>query len=517
MFERMGIKGGWVGITVIFLFFTWSNFSQNQGDSILKAALNNKKTKEGDKEGPEEKNQDVFQSFRTISEVFHLISDRHYTGAKFSSFVEKALKSALPSLDAHSSFFSKESYRVSRESTAGEFSGLGIGIMSKAPEDEYMIIIDVVQDGPADKVGLECGDKIVEIEGEMIKGVPSDEVVDKLRGKIGSKVEIKVIRNKQPMEFSIKRDTIKDQASMCYRFNKQNIYYFGLKSFSETAPNQMKELLKKTENENCSGIILDLRRNPGGVLDPTTIDIAGLFLEKDSVVVKTKDRSGKAVNTYRTTGDPVFKKNVPIFIAVDNFSASASEIFAGCMKHYSDKSENSSGGNLRVFLVGTETFGKGSVQEVIPVSGGCALKLTVNLYYLPDDSCLQAKGIKPDFTVHPKAVPKEEIQWIKELYGKETSLKHHIPAQGGNKPEKEKGGKTKNDKESKEEIVKNWEKKSKKNIGQDIQIQACVNMIRMLNSAEKSDPLRVCTRSKALSFLKDNYLTDDEVEIEQVK
>ncbi|MFC1894813.1 S41 family peptidase, partial [Candidatus Dependentiae bacterium] len=218
-----------------------------------------------------------------------------------------------------------------------------------------------------------------------------------------------------------------------------------------------------------------------------------------------------------TKTDPILKNNILIFILIDNFTASASEILAGCLRHYSDKSfEDKKAKKMMVFLLGTPTFGKGSVQEVIPISNGCALKLTTMLYYLPNQKSIQASGIEPDFLIKPKITPSDEIKWIKELYGKETSLKHHITENEVNinneTQEKEKEEKEK----EKEEKEKNWEEKQIEAINKDVQIKSAINMINMLAFAKKCNPKKVNSRQNAINFLKQNYLTDEIFEVKKV-
>jgi len=484
-------------------------FLSNAAESNLLDANHTLKSKD-------EQEKEIFQWFRTISEVVHLISKKHYKEIDFPSFIQNALKAAVPNTDPHSSFFSKKSYQSAMESTSGEFSGIGVSIMSKAPEDDFLMIIDIIQGGPSDKAGLKGGDKIVEIDNESLKGLSSDEVINKLRGKIGTSVKIKIIREKKPLEFTVKRQMIKDQSLLCYNFKNQNVYYISLKIFAENTTQQTAKILKKA-NSQCKGIIIDLRRNPGGILD-SAVDMASLFIEKGSLVVSTKDKNQAIISSYHTKTNHVLNSNIPIFILIDNFTASASEILAGCLQHYSEQNQK----NLSVFLVGTKTFGKGSVQEVIPISNGCALKITTMLYYLPNNISIQAKGIEPDFVVKPKTIPEKEIKWVKELYGEETALKHHITSEEAEgkltQPKKQPTSKEEDEEnESKEEMAKNWEERHRKAIGQDVQIQACVNMINMLNIARQTAPTNVDTRQKALAFLKKNYLTDNEVELVQVK
>ena len=204
------------------------------------------------------------------------------------------------------------------------------------------------------------------------------------------------------------------------------------------------------------------------------------------------------------------------------------------MKHYSDKSflepnKKKKQRRFLVFLVGAATFGKGSVQEVIPVSNGCALKLTTMLYYLPNKESIQAVGIEPDFMIKPKIVPTDEIKWIKEMYGKESSLKHHITVKEVEKNNND-GSEIKEpsavakamsdgmaDKQEKEEKEKSWEEKQQEAINHDVQIQASINMISLLDFAKKHTPKEVNSRQKALTFLQQNFMTDEKIELEKVK
>lgn len=443
--------------------------------------------------------REIFKWFRTFSEAIHLIVQKHYKKVDIPSFIQDALKAALPKTDPHSSFFSQKSYQAALESTSGKFSGIGVSIINKAPEDDSLVIIDVIQGGPAHKAGLQPGDKIVGVNGESLKGKTADEVVSELRGETGTKVPLKILRKKKPLSISVTRDVIKDQNLICYHFEDQNIYYVSLKLFADNTHKQMTKILKQAHKNNYKGLIIDLRRNPGGVLD-SAVNMVGLFVKKGSLAVFTKDKANNTVNSYHTQTRPILNGNKPIFVITDNFTASASEIFAGCLKHYSDQDHSS----LAVYHIGTETFGKGSVQEVIPISNGCALKLTTMTYVLPNNVPIQAQGIKPDFVVQSKTVSEKETKWIKELYGKEKSLKNHIPSQNSDESEAEEPT-SEEEEESKEELAKNWEERYRKSICSDTQIQACVNMIGLLNLQPKA----ASTREKSINFLKANYLTDE--------
>ncbi len=487
---------------------------------------------------PEKQKQEIFKWIRTTSEIISLVEEKSFRTIDFSNFFQTMLKAGIASLDAHSALL--PNFEEVSESLSGKFSGIGISIISKSNEDDHLMIVDVIDGGPSEKAGLQGGDKIVEVDGEKLRGLSSDEVIDKIKGEVGTIVKLKIIRTKNPLEFSVKRDIIKEQSSEYYRFNEQNIDYLGLKIFNELSPKQMKDLLVKANKGDSKGIILDLRRNPGGVLE-SVVEMSGLMLPKGSKVVITKDRKGKVASEHFTKTDPVLKRSVPIFILINNFTASASEILAGALRHYSREDNEVDGSELRVFLVGTTTFGKGSVQEVIPVSNGCALKQTSLLYFLPDGSSIQATGIEPDFLIKPKTIPTMELKWLDEFNGKETSLRHHITQdeikkinegkfpgyaheidkETRKKQAAEESKKTENDEleEKGEKILdkKTLAKKRTEAISLDIQIQACFNMINLLNMAERVDKNLVNTHKNALEFLKKNYLVDTPMPVIKVE
>jgi carboxyl-terminal processing protease len=484
---------------------------------IVKTATHAKTIEQAE---PVDQEKDIYQWLRTYAEVVSTVQDKAFRSVHFKDFIERSLKAAAADIDAHSAFLNKESYGAAVDSASGEFSGIGISIISKPTEDDSLGIIDVVSGGPAEKAGIKAGDKIVEVATKKLRGLSSDEVINLLKGVVGSTVVLKVIRNKKPLEFTVTRDIIKDQASLCYHFKEQNIYYLSLKIFSNSVADQIGSLLKQANTGQCKGIVFDLRRNPGGVLE-SAIEMAGLFLKKRSLVAITKDKRGNIVNKYYTAREPLLTSATPIIILIDNFTASAGEILAGSLQHHAMQEADGSK-PLMVFLVGTTTFGKGSVQEVIPISNGCALKLTTMLYYLPGDNSIQATGIAPDFVIKPKIAPAEELKWVQEMYGKEQSLKNHITAKEASGKEDSKGQKKEtvekkiDAKGDEPETPASIEEKQKEAIQQDNQVQAAVNMINLLSLAKKAQPKSVATRKNALSFLKQHFMSDDATELVKI-
>lgn len=528
---------------------------------------------------PKDHSTEICNWLQTTASVVRLVDERAFRNVDFSEFFKNALRSAVAGIDAHSSFVTN--YKEMMEGVSGSFSGVGVSVIGKAVEDDFLLIIDVVQDGPAEKAGLCAGDKIIAVDELKIKGMSTSEVIAKMKGLRGSRVNIKILRRKQILDFELTRDTITDQSSWCYHFPKQQIYYLSLKVFSENATQQLQKLLKKINADQlCRGLILDLRNNPGGIME-TAVDIAGLFLPKNSLVVSTKDKFNHEVKLYRTMSEPILQRELPIIVLVNNFSASASEILAGALRWHSQEMYQNTKTNpsykrkLKIMLAGNQTYGKGSVQSVIPVGNGCALTLTEMLYFLPDGKCIQAKGVTPDIHLPLKYPISREGRWILELCGQEKSVSHHITTQ---ETELLQQGKTpalhtsidkaeakrmqrleslhdkedsSNDGEEDDFVFQDvgspevnemleaktacandengdtkhkklvnaqqTELKAERRLARDHQIQASINMINLLNLAESLQPQKVATRQQALDFLNENFVCNDKLEVKKLK
>jgi len=289
-----------------------------------------------------------------------------------------------------------------------------------------------------------------------------------------------------------------------------------LTQFSENVAKSLEALLQRAHKDNCRGIIIDLRNNSGGLLD-VAVDILGLFVPKGSVVVTTKNRQNAITEKYVTQRDPVSKQlTIPIIILVNNFTASAAEILAGCLKIYSEKAgaeptKKSTQQSLPVFLLGTKTFGKGSVQEVIPVSNDSAIKLTTSLYYLPNDTTIQGTGIQPDFVIERLFPASEQMSWISKVYGSEGALSNAI------KPtDAKKESETSKKKDEKKQSEKNWVDKSREALEQDNQFKTALSMINLYQLGRTSAPQEIVTRDKAVAFLS-RQCSCDKIILEEVK
>ncbi|MFC1842661.1 S41 family peptidase [Candidatus Dependentiae bacterium] len=372
------------------------------------------------------------------------------------------------------------------------------------------------------KAGVKAYDKIVEIEGKKLEGMTTEEATAKLRGPKGTKVKIKVLREnkKAPLSFEITRDIIKAQSSFAFYIKEYDVYYVSLTTFSSSAVKQIKKILEQSTKKPYKGLIIDLRNNSGGLLS-SVIDISGLFLDKGSLVVTTKDKNNKKKVEYKTTQTPVANINIPIFILTNNYTASAAEILAGCLKIHSQnlakKSKNKQQKKLMVFTVGTKTFGKGSVQEVIPISNNSAIKLTSSLYFLPNNKTIQGQGIEPDFVVEKLFPPPEKVTWFLRHYGREKALKHSIKpgkSDKGNKPDKKNLDKNKN---KKDKTSKSWTERIKEMLQKDNQFKEALKLINIFDLAKKKFPKKILNREEATKFLKDISALNGEISMQEVK
>lgn len=455
----------------------------------------------------------IFNWSRTFAQAMDIAHKKHYAITDPKENMIKAIDGFINSLDAHSNFLDPKKYHEMMEMTSGEFFGVGIVIDNmRKTSDKHLTIVDTIPDGPADKVGIEPMDKIVEINGEILEGLTTEKIVSQLKGERHSTVKIKVMRDNNPdlLPFEIVRDVVKEQHSLSFHIKSHNISYLSLSMFTEAAVKQIETLLKKSQEQHDKGLILDLRNNSGGLLN-AAIDIAGLFLKKGSLVALTKDKHGKEIERYSTKRNPIAKNTLPIFILINNYTASAGEILAGCLKINSDTTNN-----YLVFLVGTKTFGKGSVQEVIPISNNCALKITTCLYFLPDNTTIQGTGIEPDFMIERTTPPTEQIQWFTKNYGRESTLDNYIKVTKEGIPLPKDKKERHIDPVTKKNGSRRFDR-AKEMLQNDNQLRDCISLISMLNTAQTYTPKLVTTRADALAYLKQNHISNDKLEIEEVK
>lgn len=324
-----------------------------------------------------------YSRIKTFAESLSLVKKNYVEEVDEEKLVYGAIKGMLSSLDPHSSFMPPEAFNEMQIDTKGEFGGLGIQIGMK---DNILTIIAPIEDTPADEAGVKAGDKIIKIDGESTKDISLHDAVSKLRGKRGTSVTITILREglDKTLDITIVRDIIKLK-SVKSKVIDNTIGYVKLTQFQEKSADDLKKALNKLSREDINALILDLRNNPGGLLKGA-VDVTSQFLPAGKLVVYIKGRSGDKTEFHTSNGNEYF--NLPMVVLVNEGSASASEIVAGALQDWN-----------QAVVLGTQTFGKGSVQTVMPLSDGSALRLTTARYYTPKDRSIQTTGITPDIVV----------------------------------------------------------------------------------------------------------------------
>lgn len=333
---------------------------------------------------------ETFEQLELFADVLARVRSQYVVEVDDGALIEDAMNGMLQSLDPHSSYISPDAFKDMRMNNKGEYGGLG---MEVTMEDGFVKVISPIDDTPAKRAGVKAGDYITEIEGKSLMGATLTEAVDQMRGKPGEPINITIIREgEDPIELDITREIIKRQT---VKFEiKDGIGYARIAQFNEKAADGLRSAISDLQVENngrLPGMILDLRGNPGGLLTQS-VEVSSVFLDGGEVV-STRGRRADDVNVYNAEKGQM-AKNVPLIVLVDGASASASEIVAGALQ---DKG--------RALIVGMTTFGKGSVQDVIPLRGGRdgALKITTQRYYTPNGRSIQASGITPDIFI--SAIP----------------------------------------------------------------------------------------------------------------
>ena len=328
--------------------------------------------------------QETYRQLGLFGDVFQRIRESYVDEVEDKELVEAAITGMLTSLDPHSSYLDTENYNSMQVQTKGRFGGLGIEITM---EKGMIKVVSPIDDTPAAKAGLQPEDYIIAVDDESIIGLQLSEAVERLRGEVGSKVTVKVQRDQgEPFDVTLVRDFIKIKSVRSEIFD--GIGYVRLTTFSEQTSPGLQDAVGDfflSEGNNLKGIVLDLRNNPGGLLNEA-VAVSDAFLEKGEIVSTRGRNADEGSHVYARAGD--IARGLPLVVLINSGSASASEIVAGALKDHK-----------RAILLGTRTFGKGSVQSVIPVSNTAAIRLTTARYYTPSGESIQGKGITPDIEV----------------------------------------------------------------------------------------------------------------------
>lgn len=327
--------------------------------------------------------QNGYEELRTFTEVLTLVKKNYVDEVKTKDLVIGAIKGMINSLDPHSSYMTPEALKELQVETKGEFGGLGIHIGIK---DGILTVIAPIEDTPAFKAGIKAGDKILKISGESTKNMGLTDAVSKMRGQKGTSIILTIFREgwKETKDFTIVRDIIKIK-SVKSRMLQDGIGYIKITQFQESTGHDLSTSLEKLSKEGMTSLIIDLRNDPGGLLN-SAVEVAEQFLPPKKLVVYIKSKSGEKTEYFTEGGKPY--TNIPMAVLVNQGSASASEIVAGALKDWN-----------RAVIIGVQTFGKGSVQSLIPLSDGSGLRLTTAKYYTPKGTSIQGVGIAPDIVV----------------------------------------------------------------------------------------------------------------------
>lgn len=341
---------------------------------------------------------------RTFAEVFGKIKSDYVEPVEDKKLINEALNGMLSGLDPHSTFLDKDNFKDLQQGTSGEFGGLGIEV---GMEDGFVLVISPIEDTPAYNAGLKSGDLIMKLDSTSVKGLTLNEAVKLMRGKPGSSIILQVFRKgiDSPFDLKVTRAQIKTK-SVKAKLVEPNYAYIRVTQFQERTGEDLAIALKKLRAENkfpFNGIILDIRNNPGGLLN-SSVAVSAAFLKEGDLVVYTEGRAPDSKMNLTTSPEnfvkndpdknnflkdlPVDIKDTPMVVLINNGSASASEIVAGALQDHK-----------RALIVGTRSFGKGSVQSILPMMNGTAIKLTTARYFTPNGRSIQAKGIEPDVIV----------------------------------------------------------------------------------------------------------------------
>ncbi|MBH0256384.1 S41 family peptidase [Helicobacter pylori] len=405
------------------------------------------------KEDPQELAAKRVEAFSRFSNVVTEIEKKYVDKISISEIMTKAIEGLLSNLDAHSAYLNEKKFKEFQAQTEGEFGGLGITVGMR---DGVLTVIAPLEGTPAYKAGVKSGDSILKINNESTLSMSIDDAINLMRGKPKTSIQITVVRKNEPkpLVFNIVRDIIKIPSVYVKKIKDTPYLYVRVSGFDKNVTKSVLDGLKA--NPNTKGIVLDLRGNPGGLLNQA-VGLSNLFI-KEGVLVSQRGKNKEENLEYKANGRAPYT-NLPVVVLVNGGSASASEIVAGALQDHK-----------RAIIIGEKTFGKGSVQVLLPVNKDEAIKITTARYYLPSGRTIQAKGITPDIVIYPGKVPENENKFSL----KEADLKHHLEQEL-----KKLDDKNPNSKEADKDKKSEEEKEvTPKMINDDIQLKTAIDSLK---------------------------------------
>ncbi len=431
-------KSSIISVLVFSIFFSYTTVANAAKDSKKEVVENE---------------ADTYEMLNLFGEVLERAKMSYVEEVSDKKLIEAAINGMLVALDPHSSYLDDQSFKYMNEQTKGKFGGLGIEVTM---EQGLVMVVSPIDDTPAYKAGLKPGDFITHIDGEQVMGMSLNDAVDKMRGKVGTKVKLTIRRiNQKPFDVKITREEIKIR-SVKSELKSGDVAYIRISSFTEDTDQTIEKSLKKLQKESknkLKGVVLDVRNNPGGLLDQA-VNVSDLFLDKGEIV-STRSRNPEDTVKYTAKSGDI-AKGLPIVVLINDGSASASEIVAGALQDHK-----------RAIILGEKSFGKGSVQTVVPLGNHGAMRLTTARYYTPSGRSIQAKGIEPDVEVHPAKV--EIIENVFE------------------RSEAEFGNALKNDTDTKASKETNKSAQKDKDLANDYQLSRAVDLVKALAIYENQD------------------------------
>lgn len=415
--------------------------------------------------------EDLWSS--VVQTTYSILTQKAYTCFSLDKALPKALD-ALCQVDQYSRFLGPDEYAELKETTQGEFYGIGVLLAPKQKKEKHALILDCIFESPADKSNLQRYDKILSIDGQSVENLSVDDVARILKStKRNSPVILSILRGtKTIFNVTLKRDTIQQESVTSFYFPRQNIGYCAIPLFTAHTTEQLRRALMHLIAKKPCGLIIDLRDNAGGLMQ-AAVDCAAFFLPHNTLVVSTQDRHKRVQEQFHTRFEQLVYAPITCIILVNTYTASAGEIFAGALQLYAQKSMGpTSNYNLSILVLGTRTHGKGSVQELIPVGNNCALKLTTGIYYLPGNSCVDGVGVTPDIPV------KQKYKCLATKIAKKNK-----------------------------QDLQNYQKAQAHKIQADHQVQTAVNILNLLSATRSYTAERFITHAQLSSFVRNNFIT----------
>ena len=411
------------------------------------------------------KSEDTYEELKVFSDVIELIEREYVDEVNTKELIQKAIEGMVQSLDPHSALLPQDAFEDLQIDTKGKFTGIGIHITM---QDGFVTVITPIEDTPAYKAGIKAQDKIIKVDDQPAKDLR--EAVKMMRGPKGTKVKVTILREgvKKPLEFELIRDVIPIQSVKSILL-EPGYGYVRLSNFTGTTTDELEKALGELENLEVplKGLILDLRNNGGGLLNQS-IKVADLFID-DGNILSIRGRNKKNTKVFKATQSEI-KRDYPIVVLINGGTASASEIVAGALQDHK-----------RALILGTTSFGKGSVQTVETLRDGSGLKLTIARYYTPNDRSIQAKGITPDIYLKFRRLAPEEMERKEEGLLKEKDLENHLEAEPSKvkKPQSDSQEKEDSEKDSKmDEAEQRVGPLTREALQSDNQVMRALEMLR---------------------------------------